>query len=300
MSRAVFDHVEIANRPRRAPRRPAELKLAGGRTIRFPAVMGILNVTPDSFRDGGRYLDAERAVAHGSEMAAEGADIIDVGGESTRPGAHPVETEEELRRVVPVIERLARRLTVPISIDTRKAAVARAALDAGAAIVNDVSALSFDPAMAAVVAKARAAVVLMHMRGVPETMAEMAAYRNVVAEVCRYLRQRVRVALAAGIQASRLIVDPGFGFAKRGEHNLALMRGLPRVAALGYPVLVGFSGKALRLGLKDATARERTARIAAAEVTAVMLGAAILRVHEPGPTAAALKVAASMAAAVRK
>src|SRR5579871_6253432 len=181
MSRAVFDHVEIANRPRRAPRRPAELKLAGGRTIRFPAVMGILNVTPDSFRDGGRYLDAERAV----------------------------ETEEELRRVVPVIERLARRLTVPISIDTRKAAVARAALDAGAAIVNDVSALSFDPAMAAVVAKARAAVVLMHMRGVPETMAEMAAYRNVVAEVCRYLRQRVRVALAAGIQASRLIVDPG-------------------------------------------------------------------------------------------
>ena len=261
--------------------------------------MGILNVTPDSFRDGGRYLDPERAVDHGIELAESGADIIDVGGESTRPGARAVPIDEELRRVVPVITWLARRVRVPISVDTRKAAVARAALDAGAAIINDVSALAFDPAMASVAAGTRAAVVLMHMRGTPETMASMAEYRNPVADVCRYLRGRVRAALAAGIPAKRLIVDPGFGFAKRAEHNLAVLRGLPRVAALGYPVLIGFSGKALGLGLGNASERERAVRIAAAEVVAVMLGASILRVHDPGPTAAAIEVAASIAGRVR-
>jgi dihydropteroate synthase len=287
-------------RPVRVTRRqPRGLKLVDGRAIAFPAVMGILNVTPDSFRDGGRYLDRDRAVEHGIEMAVQGADILDVGGESTRPGAREVPADEELRRVIPVIERLARLVRIPISIDTRKAAVARAALDAGAAIVNDVSALSFDPALASVVAQSRAAVVLMHMRGTPQTMAALAEYRDPVAEVCRYLRSRLRAALAAGISAARLIVDPGFGFAKRAEHNLALMRGLPRVAALGYPVLIGFSGKALRLGLGEASERERIARIAAAEVAAVMLGASILRVHDPGPTAAAISVAASIVGAVR-
>lgn len=280
-------------------RRPGGLKLADGRVIGFPAVMGILNVTPDSFRDGGRYLDRDRAVDHGIEMAGRGADIIDVGGESTRPGADEVPIDEELSRVIPVIARLARQVRVPISVDTRKAAVARAALDAGAVIINDVSALGFDRQMASVVARARAAVVLMHMRGTPETMAALAEYRNPVAEVCRYLRGRVRAARAAGIAATRLIVDPGFGFAKRAGHNLALMRGLPRVAALGYPVLIGFSGKALGLGLGNAAERERVAGVAAAEVVAVMLGASILRVHDPGPTAAAIKVAASITGAIR-
>jgi len=283
----------------RIARRGRALKLADGRVIAFPAVMGVLNVTPDSFRDGGRYLDPVRAVEHGIEMVAAGADIIDVGGESTRPGAHEVPAEEELRRIVPVIERLARRIRIPISIDTRKAMVARAALHAGAAIINDVSALSFDPALAAVAARARATVILTHMRGLPETMATMAEYRNVVGEVCHYLRRRIRRAVATGIPRSRLIVDPGFGFAKRAEHNLALMRGLPRVAALGCPVLIGFSGKALRLGLTNAGERERTARIAAAEVTAVMMGADILRVHDPGPTAAALRVAALITGTIR-
>lgn len=280
-------------------RRPGGLKLADGRVIGFPAVMGILNVTPDSFRDGGRYLDRDRAVDHGIEMAGRGADIIDVGGESTRPGADEVPIDEELSRVIPVIARLARQVRVPISVDTRKAAVARAALDAGAVIINDVSALGFDRQMASVVARARAAVVLMHMRGTLKTMAAMAGYRNPVAEVCRYLRGRVRAARAAGIAATRLIVDPGFGFAKRAGHNLALMRGLPRVAALGYPVLIGFSGKALGLGLGNAAERERVAGVAAAEVVAVMLGASILRVHDPGPTAAAIKVAASITGAIR-
>lgn len=280
-------------------RRPGGLKLADGRVIGFPAVMGILNVTPDSFRDGGRYLDRDRAVDHGIEMAGRGADIIDVGGESTRPGADEVPIDEELSRVIPVIARLARQVRVPISVDTRKAAVARAALDAGAVIINDVSALGFDRQMASVVARARAAVVLMHMRGTLKTMAAMAGYRNPVAEVCRYLRGRVRAARAAGIAATRLIVDPGFGFAKHAGHNLALMRGLPRVAALGYPVLIGFSGKALGLGLGNAAERERVAGVAAAEVVAVMLGASILRVHDPGPTAAAIKVAASITGAIR-
>ncbi|HUY18303.1 MAG TPA: dihydropteroate synthase [Candidatus Binataceae bacterium] len=285
--------------PKPSRRRARRLKLADGRVIDFPAVMGILNVTPDSFRDGGRYLDRERAVDHAIEMAGQGADIIDVGGESTRPGAAAVPVDEELRRVIPVIAALAGRLRVPISVDTRKAAVARAALDAGAAIINDVSALEFDCEMASVAARARAAVVLMHMRGTPETMATMAEYRDLVAEVCRYLRGRVRAARAAGISAARLIVDPGFGFAKRGGHNLTLIRGLPRVAALGYPVLIGFSGKALGLGLGKAGEGERTARLAAAEAVAVMLGASILRVHDPGPTVAAIKVAASITGAVR-
>jgi dihydropteroate synthase len=285
-------------RPARHRSRRGALKLADGRTIAFPAVMGILNVTPDSFRDGGRYLDPERAVEHALRMAAEGADIIDVGGESTRPGAREVPVEEELRRVIPVLQRLVPKLGVPVSIDTRKAIVATAAIDSGAAIVNDVSALSFDPGMAAVAARGRAAVVLMHMRGIPETMTTMAQYRSVVAEVCRYLRSRIRAAIAAGILPSRLIVDPGFGFAKRVEHNLALMRGLPKVAALGYPVLLGFSGKALRLGLANAGERERAARLAAAEVTAVMMGADILRVHDPGLTSAALKVATSIAGTI--
>jgi dihydropteroate synthase len=284
---------------RHASRRPRRLKLADGRVLDFPAVMGILNVTPDSFRDGGRYLDRERAVDHAIEMVGQGAAIVDVGGESTRPGAAAVPVDDELRRVIPVIAALAGRLRVPISVDTRKAAVARAALDAGAAIINDVSALEFDREMASVAARARAAVVLMHMRGTPETMATMAEYRDLVAEVCRYLRGRVRAARAAGISAARLIVDPGFGFAKRRGHNLTLMRGLPKVAALGYPVLIGFSGKALGLGLGKAGEGERTARLAAAEAVAVMLGASILRVHDPGPTAVAIKVAASITGAVR-
>ncbi|MBF6569946.1 MAG: dihydropteroate synthase [Candidatus Binataceae bacterium] len=278
----------------RSSSRP-RLLLADDRIIRFPAVMGILNVTPDSFRDGGLYRDPEAALDHAIEMAEHGATIIDVGGESTRPGASEVPIDEELARVIPVIEMLSARLTVPISVDTRKAPVARAAVQVGAAIINDVSGLTFDPAMAAVAAESRVAVVLMHMRGTPETMSSMANYRDVVSEVRDYLEARVAAAVAAGISGDRIIVDPGLGFAKNPADNLALMRGLPAIAALGRPVLIGFSGKALELRLKANGERERIARTIAAEVAAVILGASILRVHDPGPTAMALRVAASLA-----
>lgn len=281
-------------------RRPAYLRLADRRVIGFPAVMGILNITPDSFRDSGRFFDHGIAAAHAEEMVAAGADIVDVGGESTRPGAHDVPVDEELRRVIPVVRMLAKRIRAPISVDTRKAAVARAALGEGAAIINDVSALTFDTVMAETVAAARAAMVLMHMRGTPATMSGRAHYRDVVGEVRRYLAARIRVAIGAGIARSRLIIDPGFGFAKRPEHNLALLRGLPRLAALGYPVLVGFSGKALSIGMKGSGERERIARNAAAEAIAVLSGAAILRVHDPAPAVAAIRTAAAFAAGPRR
>jgi dihydropteroate synthase len=208
------------------------MRLKDGRVIRFPAVMGVLNITPDSFSDGGRFLDPDRAVDHALAMEAAGATIIDIGGESTRPGASPVSVEEELDRVLPVIEALDGRLKSPISIDTRKAVVACAALDEGAAIVNDVSGLTFDPAMAQAVANAGAALIIMHMRGAPATMNRFARYRDVVAEVRAFLELQTGLALSAGVRRSRIIIDPGLGFAKNAGHNLELMGGLSELGAL--------------------------------------------------------------------
>jgi dihydropteroate synthase len=252
--------------------------------------MGILNVTPDSFLEAHRHRDPNDAVARALELVAEGADLIDIGGESTRPGASAVPVKEELERVIPVLQRLIERVKVPISVDTRKAAVARAALSEGAAIINDVSALTFDPEMAPTVAGARCAVVLMHMRGTPATMVKQASYHNVVATVRRWLAVRARYAVAAGVAPSRIIIDPGFGFAKRPSDNLSVLRGLPRLAALGYPVLVGFSGKLFEGYERGAGEFERIARNAVAEAIAVMGGASIIRVHQPAPAKAAVRV----------
>jgi dihydropteroate synthase len=206
--------------------------------------MGVVNVTPDSFSDGGAFLDPDAAIAHGLELAAAGAAVIDVGGESTRPGAAPVDAAEELRRVVPVVRALADRAGVPVSIDTTKAAVARAALDAGAQMVNDVSGGTADPELVRIAAGTGAAYVAMHMRGTPRTMQQAAHYDDVVGEVCAELRARVVHALEVGIDARALLVDPGIGFAKTAAHNVALLRALPDIAArVGMPVMVGTSRK---------------------------------------------------------
>lgn len=241
-------------------------------------VMGVLNVTPDSFSDGGRHAEAGAAVARGLEMAAEGADLVDVGGESTRPGAAPVGAEEELRRVIPVVRDLA-AAGLLISIDTRKAGVAAAALEAGAVAVNDISALG-DPAMAGVVAEAGAGLVLLHMQGTPATMQDNPLYEDVVDEVARYLADRAAAAEAAGIDPACLCLDPGIGFGKALEHNLALLRGIPELVNLGYPVLVGASRKRFLAGiLGPVPPAERDAASAAAQVLAIAGGAAVIRVH---------------------
>jgi dihydropteroate synthase len=280
-------------------RRPRSLRLKDGRVIRFPAVMGILNVTPDSFSDGGRYLDPDRAVRHALAMEAAGATIIDVGGESTRPGAAMAGVEMELERVLPVIEELQPKLKVPISIDTRKAIVASAALDEGAAIVNDVSGLMFDPAMAQSVAQAGAALIIMHMRGTPVTMNRYARYRNVVAEVCAFLERQACAAIAAGVLRTRVIVDPGLGFAKNARHNLKLMGGLSEVCALGYPVLVGASRKRFVRAIAGGSESDLLFGTAAANALAVAAGASIVRVHDPGPSAAVVRMAVAIADAGR-
>jgi dihydropteroate synthase len=225
-------------------------------------------------------------------MVSQGADIIDIGGESTRPGSTAIPEDEEISRVIPVLREVVRRCPVPVSIDTRKAAVARAALAEGAAIINDVSGLKFDPKMAETAAASRCPVVLMHMRGTPATMTSLASYRDVVGEVIRALTARIKDAIRAGVAKSQIIVDPGFGFAKRPAHNLALLRGLQRVAALGYPVLVGFSGKIFAGYDREAGEAEKIARNAAAEAIAVKKGAAIIRVHEPAHSKASIRLAA--------
>jgi dihydropteroate synthase len=275
------------------------MRLKDGRIIRFPAVMGVLNVTPDSFSDGGRFLDPDRAVAHAFAMEAAGATIIDVGGESTRPGASPVSAEEELDRVLPVIEALEGRLKSPISIDTRKAVVASAALDEGAAIVNDVSGLTFDPAMAHAVANAGAALVVMHMRGVPATMNGLARYHDVVAEVRAFLERQTRLALSAGVRRSRIIVDPGLGFAKNARHNLELMGGLSELGALGYPILVGASRKRFVRAIVGGSEHDLSFGNAAVNALAIAAGASIIRVHDPGPAAAVVKMAVAIAEYIR-
>ncbi|MGH2733872.1 MAG: dihydropteroate synthase [Actinomycetota bacterium] len=243
-------------------------------------VMGILNVTPDSFSDGGWFLDEEAAVKHGIRMALDGADIVDVGGESTRPGAPVVPEGEELRRVIPVISRLAGEIDTPISIDTTKAAVARAALDAGACIVNDVSAMRFDEEMAGVVARSGAGVVLMHMKGDPATMQRNPRYRDVVTEVRGLLMSFAAAARSAGIAPDRIAIDPGIGFGKTARHSLTLLKHLRTFAGAGYPLLVGPSRKSFIGATLGLGAGERLEATAAVVAWAVAEGANVVRVHD--------------------
>jgi dihydropteroate synthase len=265
-----------------------------------PAVMGIVNVTPDSFSDGGRFLAPDDAIAHGLRLVAEGADLLDVGGESTRPGSDPVRADVELARVLPVIEALAARAGVPISIDTTKASVARAALAAGASMVNDVSAFRGDPDMAAVVAEAGVPVCLMHMLGRPKTMQDDPRYDDVVSEVAAFLAERARAAEAAGVDRACICVDPGFGFGKTADHNLALLRRLDAIAAVGYPVLVGVSRKRFVGALARSERFDDAARVAgtvAANVAAFARGGWMFRVHDVLPNRAGLAVAAAVGGA---
>ncbi|MCD7097045.1 dihydropteroate synthase [Stenotrophomonas sp. MMGLT7] len=270
----------------------------GGRRLRLdrPRVMGIVNVTPDSFSDGGRHDTTEAAVAHGLGLAAEGADILDIGGESTRPGAAPVPLEEELRRVLPVIERLARETALPISIDTFKPEVMRAAVAAGAGMINDIHALRQPGALDAAAALG-VPVVLMHMLGEPGSMQDAPHYDDVVGQVHRFLAERIFAAEMAGIERRRIVVDPGFGFGKTTAHNFALLAGLDRFADLGVPVLAGLSRKR---SLGEVTGRsepsERVAASVAAHLVAAQRGAMLLRVHDVAATVDAIKVWQAVAA----
>lgn len=250
--------------------------------------MGIVNVTPDSFSGDGLGADSARALAQARRMAAEGADILDVGGESSRPGAQPVSVEEELDRVIPVVEGL-RELGVPVSVDTRHAEVMRAALAAGADMINDIAALSAPGALEAVAAS-NAAVCLMHMQGEPASMQAAPSYDDVLASVVRFLAERAQAAAAAGVAAQRIVVDPGFGFGKTLEHNLVLMRGVGRIAAIGYPVLAGVSRKSMLGAITGRAVGERGAASLAAALAAVARGAKILRVHDVRETCDALTI----------
>jgi len=255
------------------------------RTLRFgrrPLLMGIINVTPDSFSDGGRYLDPGAAVAHGLELVALGADILDVGGESTRPYSQPVDAEEELRRVLPVVKALCAQCDTPVSIDTSKASVAQAAIDAGAEIINDVTGLEGDPRMVALAARTGAAVCAMHMQGAPQTMQDNPTYENVVEEVLAYLRRRRDALTAAGIPQDRIALDPGIGFGKRTEHNVQLLSHAFRLHELGCPVLVGHSRKGFIqrvLGAPDANPLAGTIGVALA---LARQGVQVVRVHDVG------------------
>jgi dihydropteroate synthase len=272
-------------------------------------VMGILNVTPDSFTDGGAYFDRTAAVARGLEMEREGAEIIDIGGESTRPGADPVPAEEELARVIPVIETLRRKsLRIPISIDTYKASVADHAMRAGAQVINDISGLRFDPLMPAVARKHRAGLILMHIRGTPKIMQSLPPVQDVVSTVRKGLRWSIDLALAAGIRKDQIVVDPGIGFSKTVEQNFALITALPRLAKLGYPLLVGPSRKSFirrtiegrtgrtynRPAQREASPQEVLCGTAAVVSECVMKGARIVRVHDVRAMAAVVALANRM------
>jgi dihydropteroate synthase len=258
--------------------------------------MGIVNVTPDSFSDGGRFLDPEAAVDHARRLIAEGADILDIGGESTRPGAAPVAEANEIARVVPVIEAVRRESAIPISIDTMKPAVARAAVAAGAGLWNDVTALTWSPDSLATAAALGCGVVLMHMQGEPRTMQAAPRYDDVVAEVSAFLAARAAAAIAAGVARERIWIDPGIGFGKRAEHSLALLRNLDRIVALGFPVLVGVSRKRSIAGIAGDASREdqRLGGSIAAALAAARAGAAAVRVHDVAETVQALAVAGAI------
>jgi dihydropteroate synthase len=247
---------------------------------RLPRLMGIVNVTPDSFSDGGRFFEPEAAIDHGLRLAAEGADLLDVGGESTRPGAEPVSADEELRRVMPVVEALCERTAIPVSIDTSKAAVARAALGAGAEVVNDVTALERDPAMLPLVAESKCGVCAMHMQGTPRSMQENPAYGDVVDEVLGYLRARRDALVGAGVEQLRIALDPGIGFGKTTQHNLELVRHARRFCGLGCPLLVGHSRKRFIGQVVGDPSADRAAGTLALALVLARQGVQVLRVHD--------------------
>jgi dihydropteroate synthase len=267
--------------------------LLGERTL----IMGVLNVTPDSFSDGGKFLDSETAVAHGLQLETDGADILDVGGESTRPGAPSVTPEEEIRRIVQVIRILSGKLKIPLSVDTRRAEVAEAALDAGAEIVNDVSGLRTDPELARVAHRARAPMILMHMRGTPQTMQRSPFSRNILRDVKAQLRNSIARAKRAGIPKTQILIDPGIGFGKTFEQNFELLAALPAFARLGYPVVVGtsrksFLGKALaNPGATGVPSEDRLLGTAATVAASILGGAHIVRVHDVAEMSRVARVA---------
>ena len=269
---------------------PASFLQCGGHRLDLtrPRVMGVVNATPDSFSDGGRYLDPAQAIAHARQLVADGADIVDVGGESTRPGADEVSAAAECARVLPVVRALARDGAI-VSVDTSKPEVIRAAVDAGASMINDVRALRVAGALDAAAASG-AAVCLMHMKGDPRTMQQAPQYADVVADVREFLAERIDAARAAGIPAERIAVDPGFGFGKTLEHNVAVMRGLPALAALGYPVVVGYSRKSSLGAITGRGPHDRLAASLTAALVAIARGARIVRVHDVRETVDALAV----------
>jgi dihydropteroate synthase len=284
----------------RSPSKPAssDAFLARGREVRCdtPLIMGIVNVTPDSFYDGGRYAETDTAVLHALELVEQGADMLDIGAESTRPGATPVPEEDELRRLLPVIEQLARKVTVPLSVDTTKSRVALLALEAGASIINDVSALRFDPEMTQVIARSGAGVVLMHMQGTPATMQQAPYYEDVVTEIKEFFLDRMRVATRAGIAESQIVLDPGIGFGKLLLHNLDILKQLSSFAMLNRPMLVGLSRKGFIGQILHRSVTHREWGTAAAVALAVERGARILRVHDVAMMADVVKVSTALRA----
>lgn len=275
-------------------RLPSRSLVLGERTL----IMGILNVTPDSFSDGGKFLKPQAAVSRALEIERAGADILDVGGESTRPGANPVDPGEELERVLPVLHALRGRLKIPISVDTQKAAVAQAAISAGAEIVNDVSGLQFDGRLAGIVAQAKVAIVLVHMRGQPQTMHKTRFAHDVMHDVSKGLREALRRAKQAGINASRILIDPGIGFGKNYKQNFEILARLHELAQFKHPVVMGASRKAfIGAALGNAAASEREWGTAATVVASILGGAHVVRVHDVKEMAQVAKVADSIAAA---
>lgn len=271
------------------------LNCAGKRLdLSCPVVMGVLNVTPDSFSDGGHFFEPEAALRRAEEMAEEGAALIDIGGESTRPGARFVSAQEEIDRVVPLVQRLVTSLDVPISIDTSKPAVMREALRVGAGMINDVRALQEPGALTVLAEHTYVPVCLMHMRGVPATMQQAPHYGDVVAEVKAFLGERIRVCQVAGIERKRLIIDPGFGFGKTLQHNLLLLKHLTTFHDLGVPLLVGLSRKSMIGALLDAPLADRMHGSVAAAVIAAWQGARIIRAHDVKPTVQALKICSAV------
>ena len=262
----------------------------GSLSLDRTAVMGVLNVTPDSFSDGGLWFKAGDAIRHAIEMVAEGADIIDVGGESTRPGASPVDTDEELRRVIPVIETIGREIDVPISIDTRKPEVARRAVEAGASIVNDTAGEDFTPEMDRVVAEAGAGYVIMHSRGTPDTMKSLVEYDDVVGDVARFLSERVAQASDNGVPRDGIAIDPGIGFAKTPSQSLQLLRGTESFVDIGVPVLIGTSRKSFIGAVLDLPEDQRLEGTLASITWAVAAGAHIVRVHDVAPATRAVRL----------
>jgi dihydropteroate synthase len=257
-----------------------------------PKLMGVVNVTPDSFSDGGLFLDAEAAIAHGRQLVERGAEILDVGGESTRPGALEVPAEEEMERVVPVVEALAEVATV--SIDTSKVVVARAALDAGASIVNDVTALRHDPEIGGLCAEHEAGLILMHMQGDPRTMQENPVYDDVVVDVRAFLAERLQAALGAGVAEESIWLDPGIGFGKTLEHNLELLRRLGELRELGRPLVVGTSRKSFIGKIDSSAVDDRLGGTIASSVLAATEGVDVLRVHDVGEAAQAMRMASAI------